>query len=342
MPLSTIGPAGLDSSSANGDGTGGFQIPTGTTAQRPASPTVGTGRWNTTLGAFEVFVGGGLWQSVASTTYSAEVLIVAGGGGGGLHSGGGGGAGGLLYYGAEGAKTPNGPALTLTPGTSYGVTVGAGGAGSGGQYTSVVGNGSNGTNSIFGAYNAIAGGGGGSGGNGINGKDGGSGGGGGRDRPGGVATSGQGFGGGYIGSVSPSYPGGGGGGAGGAGSSGSSGAGGTGGIGLSYSISGTATYYAGGGGGNLQDSADSVPTQGAGGLGGGANGRNTGGIGNAGSANTGGGGGANNYNTSGGGPGGSGIVILRYLGSQRGSGGIVSSASGYTVHTFTSSGNYVA
>lgn len=42
------------------------------------------------------------------------------------------------------------------------------------------------------------------------------------------------------------------------------------------------------------------------------------------------------------GTGGSGIVIIRYSGSQRGSGGSVTSAGGYTIHTFTSSGTYTA
>jgi hypothetical protein len=35
-------------------------------------------------------------------------------------------------------------------------------------------------------------------------------------------------------------------------------------------------------------------------------------------------------------------VILRYSGSQRGSGGSVSSAGGFTYHTFTGSGTYTA
>jgi hypothetical protein len=40
--------------------------------------------------------------------------------------------------------------------------------------------------------------------------------------------------------------------------------------------------------------------------------------------------------------GGSGIVIVRYLGAQRGSGGTVTSSGGYTIHTFTTSGTYTA
>jgi hypothetical protein len=35
-------------------------------------------------------------------------------------------------------------------------------------------------------------------------------------------------------------------------------------------------------------------------------------------------------------------VIIRYTGAQRGTGGTVTSAGGYTIHTFTSSGTYTA
>jgi hypothetical protein len=44
----------------------------------------------------------------------------------------------------------------------------------------------------------------------------------------------------------------------------------------------------------------------------------------------------------GGGNGGSGVVIISYLGSQRGTGGTITSVGGYTYHTFTSSGTYTA
>jgi hypothetical protein len=56
----------------------------------------------------------------------------------------------------------------------------------------------------------------------------------------------------------------------------------------------------------------------------------------------GGGGGENPISSSTGGSGGSGIVILRYIGSQRGTGGSVSSSGGYTYHTFTGSGSFLA
>ena len=64
----------------------------------------------------------------------------------------------------------------------------------------------------------------------------------------------------------------------------------------------------------------------------------------AGTVNTGGGGGGS-QGTSGSQPGklgGSGIIIIRYLGSQRGTGGTVTSSGGYTYHTFTSSGTFTA
>jgi hypothetical protein len=35
-------------------------------------------------------------------------------------------------------------------------------------------------------------------------------------------------------------------------------------------------------------------------------------------------------------------VIVRYLGSQRATGGTVTFANGYTIHTFTSSGTFTA
>ena len=63
----------------------------------------------------------------------------------------------------------------------------------------------------------------------------------------------------------------------------------------------------------------------------------------AGTANTGGGGGAGTAGNSGNGKaGGSGIVIVRYSGSQRGSGGTVTTTGGYTYHVFTSGGTFTA
>jgi hypothetical protein len=62
----------------------------------------------------------------------------------------------------------------------------------------------------------------------------------------------------------------------------------------------------------------------------------------AGTVNTGGGGGGYGNGAFSGAAGGSGIVIVRYLGAQRGTGGTVTSAGGFTIHTFTSSGTYTA
>jgi hypothetical protein len=62
----------------------------------------------------------------------------------------------------------------------------------------------------------------------------------------------------------------------------------------------------------------------------------------AGTVNTGGGGGGYGNGSFAGAAGGSGIVIIRYAGAQRGTGGTVTSAGGYTIHTFTSSGTFTA
>ena len=118
------------------------------TTDRPGTPTSGMIRFNTTVGKPEWYdsISAGWIFFNQGSPYNIEVLIVAGGGGGGLHSGGGGGAGGLTYYGAETPKSPNGSALTVYGGTTYSVVVGAGGAWSGGPYTSVTGTGYDGSN----------------------------------------------------------------------------------------------------------------------------------------------------------------------------------------------------
>jgi hypothetical protein len=90
----------------------------------------------------------------------------------------------------------------------------------------------------------------------------------------------------------------------------------------------TATSYEGGAGGT-----------GGGGKGGGL----TAAV--AGTANTGGGGGGRGQDgatpaTFAGQNGGSGIVIVRYLGAQRATGGTITSSGGYTIHTFTTSGTF--
>lgn len=246
-----------------------------------------------------------------SKVFLVEILIVAGGGGGaaGAYYQGGGGAGGLIYHNT----------ISVLNGANS-IVVGSGGAiGAKGQDSSAFG------------LTAFGGGNGGNGGPGISG---GSGGGGGccSGFAGGAAVAGQGNAGGW-GFNSSSASGGGGGGAGSNGANGivnSNGA--AGGIGLQYSISGTATYYAGGGGGGVEGASY---TPGVGGLGGGGNGSRhyTPIIGTAGAANTGGGGG-------GGAAGGSGIVIIRYPGSAKATGGTITTVGSDTVHTFTASGTF--
>ena len=82
---------------------------------------------------------------------------------------------------------------------------------------------------------------------------------------------------------------------------------------------------------------------GAGGLGGGGRGgNNTNSLPESGTINTGGGGGGQTYGSGNSGSGGSGVVVIRYLGIQRGTGGNVTTSNGYTIHTFNSSGTFTA
>jgi len=268
--------------------------------------------------------------------YSVSYLIAAGGGGGCTQHGGGGGAGGLLTG-----------TVTLIPGTTYTVTVGAGGAGV--PSASAQGQvGTQGASSSLTGLTTAIGGGGGAGynaGGGVSGGSGGSGGGGGTSESsagaGGSGTSGQGNAGGQgQGNANP-YKGGGGGGAGSVGGNGTGSplVAGVGGDGLASSITGTSTYYSGGGGGGSYGGASQT---GAGGLGGGGTGGWQTTINpTAGTTNTGGGGGGAGSSAVTGGSGGSGIVIIRYLGPQRASGGTITSSGGYTIHTFTSSATFV-
>jgi hypothetical protein len=337
-----ITPALLDSTSQLG--TGALLIPTGTTAQRPASPANGMIRKNTTtgyvefwdpsssswvgIGAFSatggtVVTSGGFTYHVFTTSGNFQVvsgsrnidyIVVAGGGGSGNNNSGGGGAGGFVGVSNVNANVG-----------SYTVTVGGGGAS-----VSAVGNsGSNGSNSSFLSSTAIGGGGGMGGNFGVNGSGGpvaGSGGsGGGQSRsvgsPG-SGTAGQGT----AGRNNPSGPRGGGGGGATVGG-GSSGDGGNGtsaysdwgaATGTGQNISGT-RWYAGGGGGSAEGGGNTsgIGGNGGGGRGGASNGATGGGgwalgTGENGTANTGGGGGGNDQPI-GGGVGGSGIVIIRYL-----------------------------
>lgn len=288
----------------------------------------------------------------ASSDIEAEYLIVAGGGGGGSgHTasslgGGGGGAGGLIRG-----------ILTSVSGTNT-IVVGAGGSGADGpaanstggidtktQYPNLAGN--NGSDSTAFGLTAIGGGGGATRNAHENGKDGGSGGGacGTGISTGGTGVIGQGNdggsklggewiacgGGGYLEagqSSSATYL---------------STEGGDG--GFSHLVS---RYFAGGGGGGGQNTATSK-TGGTGGIGGGADGGThpSDAIATSGQPNTGGGGGgaiawAGAGVDSNGGNGGSGIVIIRYKGPQKATGGDqVYESNGHTIHIFNNSGSFV-
>lgn len=276
-------------------------------------------------------------DNIAPNTF--EYLVVAGGGGGGS---GGGGAGGVKQGTMTAAFTG-----TIT------VEVGAGGShGSGGAGTSRVG--TNGGNSAINTPEAIITHGGGHGGDPSteSGAEGGSGGGGRYDRQNVARTSGisgEGHGGGR--SNQGSYgAGGGGGGAGGRGQDAPrQHYAGNGGVGVTSDVGCEAGLWFGGGGGggvNANDNSNGDGNRGGiGGNGGGGRGSTHGGgggnmefTGTDGDRNTGGGGGGTDPESSVAGNGGSGIVKIKYEGSQFYEGGEVESCNGFTVHTFSTPG----
>jgi hypothetical protein len=233
-----------------------------------------------------------------------STLIIAGGGGGSagaaLVGGGGGGAGGLISTSAN-----------LNTGT-WTVTVGQGGAAGVGGLNS----GANGTNTVLtsGAttYTAI---GGGAGSGNTTSYDGGSGGG----IPGGSGTPGQ--------ALQPSSS------SGGLGSNGSLGSGSYGG---SPCDAGSGGGAGGGSAGYSNSISGSAVTYSAGGAGGAAYGTNNGSAG-ATYGSGGGGGGGQGYA---GATGANGAIIISYAGSQKATGGTVTTVGANTVHTFTANGTF--
>ena len=306
--------------------------------------TAGTATVNTSGSlALAQYGGGTLYAQSASSfiffpfggviTPIVEYVVVAGGGGGGtggtgISGGGGGGAGGYrssVQGENSGAATTAELRLIPVSGTSYTVTVGAGGAAT-----------ANGSNSVFATVTALGGGGGGTtAGNGLAGGSGGgsSGRGDSTQRYGGAATT-------VV--IQPTVQGTAGANSYGAGlgtAGGGGGAGATtttinGGNGIQSSITGTATYRGGGGGGEGSST---------GGQGGGANGATAGNVtAPSGTANTGGGGGGGGSAGGAGGSGGSGVVIVRTLSSApiaTTTGSPTVSTSGlYRIYTFNASG----
>ena len=313
---------GVSADHFSASGTGANLIPSGTTAERPVSPTAGMIRFNETTGEPEWYSSVvGDWVNFRNAPpippITISYLVIAGGGGGGgKNVGGGGGAGG--YRNSYASETSGGGGSTETPltvnlGRTYSVTVGAGGSGVSGSAK-----GGNGSDSVF-ATIASTGGGGGSngvppnsGGSALDGLSGGSGGGGGGvdtapAGSGGSGTSNQGYAG---GNGNTGASGGGGGGAGSEGANASTSSGANGGSGVASSITGSSVIRAGGGGGG-GNSSGGTGGSGVGGAGGYGNPASTAGDG---SENTGSGGGANGgyETTKTSGSGGSGIVILRY------------------------------
>lgn len=281
--------------------TGHITIPTGTTGNRPSSPTSGMIRYNTTMNVLE-FHDGTAWRPVTgfstgfvgtggnsiykkgssivhmftntgghtftpNFTGTVQVLVVAGGGGGGRSHGAGGGGGGVVYN------------RSYSVNNGQGVGINVGGGGSGGGF------GQNGGDSVFGNIRAYGGGGGGYWDQSAQSPTGGSGGGGGTTNaqgsryrvPAGEGRAGQGFPGGsgirFNSSGDNCHNGGGGGGAGGVGIEGSDlrqmQQQATGGPGMASKILGEVLYFGGGGGGSSHINPGGG---GAGGIGGGGGG----------------------------------------------------------------------
>ena len=287
--------------------------------------------------------------------YNIEYLVLAGGGGGGNDYGAGGGAGGF--------RTISSKTFSVSRGTAFPITVGGGGSGlstpqpCGGQPTAL----GKGADSVFSSITSTGGGAGGGGGGNNVGSPGGSGGGGrgpgkaggaGNDPPVSPPQGNPGA----DGVNSPSlYRGQGGGGAGAAASSTDNGAigspyGSLGPLAPSFGEPGPAPgRYFGGGGGAGAGSHPPGAAYGQGGVGGGGNGKANptqpcgpttwAGLDNMG----GGGGGGNNSPSDSGANGGSGLVVIRHLTADGGSGGNSTGTCGSdTIRVFTGSGTFTA
>jgi len=289
------------------------------------------------------------WLPVSSSAVNAETLtakhnvqylVVAGGAGGGGDNGGGGGAGGMRFNSSKD--------FAVFKGTTYTITVGAGGLGGtndppNNQPNSGAQQGASGGVSTFSTITSAGGGGGSSGGGAGN--PGGSGGGGSQAGAGGAGntpatTPSQGNNGGNH----TSGPGGGAGGGGASAAAANTSSSSTGGAGLANSITGSSVVYAGGGGGG-EDQASSGNSS-NGGAGGGGNGSSSGNGNNGTNGLGGGGGGGQQDGSAKGGTGGSGVVILRmltadYSGTVTGSPNVATSGSDKII-TWTSSGSYTA
>jgi hypothetical protein len=337
---SVVGPTSVSITFTAPASNGGFAITSYTVTSSPgnitstgsSSPITVTGLTTGTTYTFTVTATNSLGAGPASSASNSAIpsitmdyLVVAGGGGGGMTPpqgyGSGGGAGGLLTASNIG----------ISSGITYTITVGAGGtrATYGGTIPTIGGN-SIISGSGFSTVTSIGGGRGST--NGENGGgNGGSGGGGGKSS---LAGKGVYPGSTYIDAPRQGYDGGNGdgtygGAGGGAGAAGGSGSSAAGGIGLSSSITGTATYYAGGGGGG---------DSGLGGLGGGGSSISENGV-----ANTGGGGAASPGASTYSGTGGSGVVILRFpssitVSTTTGSPTITTDGS-FKVYKYTASGS---
>ena len=317
--------------------TGYFDLPTGTTAQRPGSPVVGMIRMNTTTGNPEWYsTAFGSWVNFADLAGLTVTVFAWGGGGAGGWSAGSGGGGGaatgtfnalgttsyaVVVGGGGSSQAPNAGAGSAVPGGG-GLAGNLGFGGQGGGYTGIFLNASSQSNAYL-----IAGGGGGAAfegsaggaGGGTNGVAGGSGaeagGGGGTQSAGGTSVSqtGSALQGGSAGSQSDGGGSGGGGGGywgGGAGANSNPGSAGGGGSGYFNPSFVTGATLTAGSGTTPGDSSNPL----RGGAGGGGTNTGSGTVGR---------------------------LVIRYSGTTtRATGGTITNDGTFTYHTFTSAGTF--
>lgn len=142
MSATVSGSNGITADTFISTGTDALLLPVGTTAQRPASPTIGELRYNTTTGGVEVYSNIG-WSALSSSFVTVTYLILGGGGGG---------AGRTYQTGGSGGGIASG-SVALTKGQVYTVTLGAGGSGGPPSGTGDT----DGAASSFGAISAVGG-----------------------------------------------------------------------------------------------------------------------------------------------------------------------------------------
>ena len=112
-------------------------VSTGTVVQNPMAAngiSIASGGTSTVVGAYQIVTFTGSGSFTVNQTGNVELMMIGGGGGGGLtnsgapyYAAGGASSGGVIYYGSNSWPLRSGTSIELTGGTTYTVTIGAGG-----------------------------------------------------------------------------------------------------------------------------------------------------------------------------------------------------------------------